>query len=173
MQYLTDDVDTKPWMRINCQSLKIAGVPVGNSDPIYFQARQTGAESIPAGTNTNALYDSVRYNVGDGLVGDTFVAPENGLYFFTFHTGLEATGTAPNQLYNVELTMNSSLGIECQLIDTQLIQNAEVYNNPLGFSTQIVLDAGEFVSMNLRNQSPVSVVYSKTIFNGYKIMSLP
>lgn len=174
MQYLTDDTQEKPWMKLNCASITVAGAKY--TYPIYFNALR----SVPVDVENGSPFTGQVVNVlvesdGGGFADSEFTVPVGGrgLYQISFSATFNGTAPGASQV-KLEVRLGASGGQQlAQLFETADVLNGQVFDVSVALNQIAVLDDTHVLGVAIINEGGFTVKLAKANWSVYRLFALP
>jgi hypothetical protein len=142
--------------------------------PVAFRLSPFSASNLPSNTATTLNLTLKEFDLGNNTRGNTFVAPENGVYHFDVHLNFSPQLTDYQNYLRFHLSLLKA-GAE---IERSSLMSPQTQLTPfftLNISTTILLKAGEAVSASFlsdANPNTAGVKTNQAFFSGFKVADL-
>jgi hypothetical protein len=158
--------------RMENQNVQTVNIP---KKQVAFRLAPFSAVSLPANAMTALNLTVKEFDLGNNTRGNSFVAPENGIYHFDVRLNFSPILTDNANYLRFHLILQKSNGTE---IERTSLMNPGTQYTPfytLSISTTIALNAGEAISASYlgdANPGTPAVNVTAVSFSGFKVNDL-
>ena len=140
---------------------------------VAFRLSQFSGLSLPANSNTVLNVSLKEFDLGNNTRGNTFVAPENGVYHFDVRLNFSPALTDYQNYLRFHLILKKG-NTEIERTSLMNAQTALTPVHTLSISTTVLLNAGDVVStVYLGDANPgTGPISGGASFSGFKVSDL-